>query len=665
MNWFDNAVVYHIYPFGYVGRNDKVAKGDNPILRVIEHIPAIKAMGFNTIYFGPVFDSTRHGYDTADYTKLDPRLGTNADFAQVCKELKAAGIRIVLDGVFNHVGRDFWAFKDVREKKFSSQYKDWFHIRDGNSGANDGFFYEGWEGHYDLVKLNQFNPAVKQHIFDAITGWYNEFGIDGLRLDVAYCLELDFLRELRRHCKGLKPDFWLMGETLHGDYNKWFNPEMLDSVTNYQCYKGLFSSFNDLNMFEIAHSINRMEGLYGDRGKQLYIFVDNHDVSRIASGLKNEKHLAGVYTMMFTMPGVPGVYYGSEFGMKADKSQGDDALRPEFILKDYVGDAAPSVPLTDIISRLAKAHATLKPLYAGNYKQVVLNNQYYAYVRECDGEKVYALINASGNAQGFHLGGSGNYTDALGSGVHDISREVVVPAFGSMVLYVGNDALGVPSKPVEAPKPVEPPKTDEVKTTPSAKAATPPPEGNKQKPVGASGTPHPTLKGSQTEQNLMSAFAGESQARNKYTYYAGRAKKDGFEDIAKIFLETADNEKEHAKIWFKLMHDGGVPETAQNLLDAANGENDEWTDMYPGFAETAKKEGFNDIAALFKMVGEIEKNHEARYRELLEKVKNNTVFTADSDVAWECMNCGHLHFGKKAVEICPVCRHPKSYFKKG
>ncbi|MCL2696691.1 MAG: rubrerythrin family protein [Oscillospiraceae bacterium] len=172
------------------------------------------------------------------------------------------------------------------------------------------------------------------------------------------------------------------------------------------------------------------------------------------------------------------------------------------------------------------------------------------------------------------------------------------------------------------------------------------------------------LKGTKTEQNLMTAFAGESQARNKYTYYAGRAKKDGFEDIAKVFLETADNEKEHAKIWFKLLNDGDVPETAQNLLDAASGENEEWMQMYAGFAATAKEEGFHDIAALFEMVGKIEKHHEERYRALLEKVQSGTVFTADSDVTWECMNCGHLHFGKEAVGVCPVCRHPKSYFKR-
>ncbi|MDR2559814.1 MAG: rubrerythrin family protein [Oscillospiraceae bacterium] len=221
---------------------------------------------------------------------------------------------------------------------------------------------------------------------------------------------------------------------------------------------------------------------------------------------------------------------------------------------------------------------------------------------------------------------------------------------------IDNGKLTIEQEPL---KPAEPPKPVEIQAAPSALAAALPPQENKQEEKKAA-----VLKGSKTEENLKTAFAGESQARNKYTYYAGQAKKDGFEEIAKIFLDTADNEKEHAKLWFKLLHDGKVPGTAQNLLDAASGEHEEWTLMYKEFAVTAKEEGFSDIAAMFEMVGEIEKHHEERYRGLLEKVKNSTVFTADSDVTWECMNCGHLHFGNKAAEICPVCKHPKSYFKK-
>ncbi|MFR4008766.1 MAG: rubrerythrin [Christensenellales bacterium] len=170
------------------------------------------------------------------------------------------------------------------------------------------------------------------------------------------------------------------------------------------------------------------------------------------------------------------------------------------------------------------------------------------------------------------------------------------------------------------------------------------------------------LKGSKTEANLMAAFAGESQARNKYTYYASKAKKDGYEQIAGLFMETAENEKEHAKIWFKLLHDG-MPDTIANLKDAAAGENYEWTDMYAEFAKTAKEEGFDKIAYLFEMVGKIEKEHEERYLKLLENIEKNTVFVRDGEVYWKCRNCGHIHKGSQAPEVCPVCDHPKSFFE--
>ena len=171
------------------------------------------------------------------------------------------------------------------------------------------------------------------------------------------------------------------------------------------------------------------------------------------------------------------------------------------------------------------------------------------------------------------------------------------------------------------------------------------------------------LKGSQTEKNLMAAFAGESQARNKYTYYASQAKKDGYNQIAQIFEETASNEKEHAKIWFKLLHGDRIPDTMTNLEDAADGENYEWTDMYDGFAKTARAEGFDHIAVLFELVGKIEKEHEARYRKLLQNIKDGLVFSRDGDAIWQCANCGHIVIGKKAPEICPVCKHPQSYFQ--
>lgn len=171
------------------------------------------------------------------------------------------------------------------------------------------------------------------------------------------------------------------------------------------------------------------------------------------------------------------------------------------------------------------------------------------------------------------------------------------------------------------------------------------------------------LKGTKTEANLQAAFAGESQARNKYTYYASKAKKDGYQQIAAIFEETANNEKEHAKIWFKLLHDGAIPETPANLEDAAAGENYEWTDMYATFAKEAHEEGFEHIAKLFEMVGAIEKEHEERYRKLLANIEGGLVFSRDGDMIWQCANCGHIHVGQQAPEVCPVCAHPKAYFQ--
>jgi glycosidase len=455
MEWFNKAVVYQIYPIGYCGvqrtnpflpaGND----GEGKILRVIDHIPELRRLGFNAVMFNPLFESTAHGYDTVDFTKVDTRLGTNADFKKVCDALHKNGFRIILDAVFNHVGRDFIYFKDVRDNRLHSRYKDWFHVRDGNSNYNDGFYYEGWEGHYDLVKLDLHNPAVKDYLKEVVSGWVRDYGIDGLRLDVAYCLEPQFLRELRVHCKGLKSDFWLMGETLHGDYNTWMNPEMLDSVTNYECYKGLYSSFNDLNMFEIAYSLGNRQfgpgGLY--KGKQLYCFVDNHDVGRIASVLKEPKHSVALHAMLFTMPGVPGIYYGSEYGITGGKREGDNALRPEFIPGELK-----ETDLTRAIAKLSKTHVELKPLCVGDYRQVVLNNQYFAFARSCDGETVYTLINAGANPQEFLLEVSApnEYKDALSGGMFDISKSIKVPAFSAMVLY--NPDIGV-SQEIQKPEP--------------------------------------------------------------------------------------------------------------------------------------------------------------------------------------------------------------------
>ena len=310
----------------------------------------------------------------------------------MCQNLHDETTKVVSDGVFNHVGRGFWAFEDVLKNRENSPYVNWFGriAFDGNSNYNDGLWYEGWEGNYDLVKLNLRNEDVIQHIFSAIKGWVEEFDIDGLRLDVAYCLDHDFMRRLREFCNQLKPDFFLLGETLHGDYNQIMNDSMLHSVTNYECYKGLHSSFNSMNMFEINHSLLRQFGpeqwtLY--KGKHLLSFVDNHDVTRVASILNNPKHLPLIYAVAFGMPGIPCVYYGSEWGATGKKEEGDPNLRLSYEEPEFN-------ELTEWISKLAEAKKNSKALCYGDFHSVVLTNQQCVFSREWEGEKVFVAINA-------------------------------------------------------------------------------------------------------------------------------------------------------------------------------------------------------------------------------------------------------------------------------
>ena len=428
--WAYESVFYQIYPLGFCGapfENDGNAQ--SRILKVIDWIPHIQRLGANALYFSPIFESDTHGYNTRDYRKIDIRLGTNDDFKHVVNKLHEAGIRVVLDGVFNHVGRGFFAFRDVQEHRQNSRYCSWFHLSfDGNSNYNDGFWYEGWEGNYDLVKLNLQNEEVVQYLLESVDMWIREFGIDGLRLDVAYCLDHNFVRRLRSFCDSKKEDFFLVGEMLHGDYKVLVNDEMLHSATNYECYKGLYSSFNSMNMFEINHSLLRQFGpenwtLY--RGKHLLSFVDNHDVTRIASILSNEKHLPLIYALLFGMPGIPCVYYGSEWGTKADKSQGDPALRPCFAEPQWT-------ELTDWISRLAKAKKESRALNYGEFRSVVLTNKQCIFERKTDGERVLVAINADENAYTAHFdAGCGLAVDLISGETHDFGGGSELPAYSA------------------------------------------------------------------------------------------------------------------------------------------------------------------------------------------------------------------------------------------
>jgi cyclomaltodextrinase / maltogenic alpha-amylase / neopullulanase len=398
--WWHDAAFYHIYPLGLSGAPYKNDFGKPIVDRfgaLYPWLDEMQRLGSNALYLGPVFQSISHGYDTVDYYQVDRRLGDNASFARFAQIVHDRSIKLVLDGVFNHVGRDFWAFKDVLANGERSAYKDWFHnLRfDGKSPLGDPFTYEGWQSHYSLVKLNLAHPHVRDHLFDAVGMWMDRFGIDGLRMDAADCITFDFLKALRRFTKSRRSDFWLMGEVTHGDYKQWVNPETLDSVTNYECYKGLYSSLVESNYYEIAYGLNRQfgpEGIY--RGLQLYNFVDNHDVDRVASKFKDPALLYPLYLLLFTMPGIPSVYYGSEFGIKAVKEQWSDApLRPALDLRALENNS-PQPELPDTIRRLAEIREQSSALLSGDYCELLVSHQQLAFTRQTEDEAVVVVLNS-------------------------------------------------------------------------------------------------------------------------------------------------------------------------------------------------------------------------------------------------------------------------------
>lgn len=416
MNWYNEAIFYHIYPLGLTGApktNDYSAPVSrlNTLLPWIDHI---KEIGCTALYIGPLFESVGHGYETTDYKKLDSRLGTNEDlknFVAVCHE---KGIKVIFDGVFNHTGRDFFAFKDIQQNREHSRYLNWYcNINfGGNNEYDDGFSYENWGGYNLLVKLNQRNPEVQNYICDVIRFWVSEFDVDGIRLDAADVLDFDFMRALRRTAAEVKEDFWLMGEVIHGDYSRWVNGETLHSVTNYALHKALYSGHNDHNYFEIAHTVKYLLNM---GNLDLYNFVDNHDVERIYTKLSNKAHFAPVHVLLYTLPGIPSIYYGSEFGIEGKKEKfSDDSLRPALNLKDYA-DATTTNPNTALIAALGKVRQHTPALSYGSYAELQLTNRQFAFARDLDGVRVIVTVNNDDNAAGMNLpaGNCAEYVGAL------------------------------------------------------------------------------------------------------------------------------------------------------------------------------------------------------------------------------------------------------------
>ncbi len=445
VDWAPDAIFYHVYPLGLCGAPPRNEFGAPPVERLDKltgWFGHIRRLGCNALYLGPVFESTAHGYDTADYWHLDRRLGTDETLRRFVAASHEAGIRVVLDGVFNHVGRDFWAFRDVQANGRNSPYHDWFAgLRfDGRSPFGDPFAYEGWHGHFDLVKLNLSNPDVRGHLFEAVESWIRDFGIDGLRLDAADVVDLDFQRALAALCRGTKPDFWLFGEVVHGDYRRWANPQTLDSVTNYEAYKGLYSSLADRNYFEIAYALNRQFGPGGMyAGLPLYNFVDNHDQDRVASRLDEKRLLYPLHLLLFTMPGVPSIYYGSEWGLEGRRTPGDDSpVRPALDLE--AGPSRGAEPaLSAAIERLAAVRSESTALRRGTYRQLHVSHEQLGFAREANGEAVAVLLNAADRAIDMTVPAprDGEWRDLLNGGSFRTAGDVLradVPASWGRIL---------------------------------------------------------------------------------------------------------------------------------------------------------------------------------------------------------------------------------------
>ena len=500
MAWYDEAVFYHIYPLGLTGAPRQNDYGE-PVHRLNTLLPWIghvKKLGFTAMYIGPLFQSVGHGYETTDYCLLDSRLGTNEDLTAFVEACHEAGLKVIFDGVFNHTGRDFFAFKDLQARRENSPYCDWYCNVNfwGNNEYNDGFSYANWGGYNLLVKLNQRNPDVRDYICDVIRFWVSEFDVDGIRLDAADVLDFEFMKALRRTADEVKPDFWLMGEVIHGDYSRWANENTLHSVTNYTLHKALYSGHNDHNYFEIAHTVQRTNGMVPARIK-LYNFVDNHDVERIHTKLMNKAHFLPVHILLYTLPGIPSVYYGSEFGIDGRKEHGsDDSLRPYIDLNEHLGDYGDN-PCTRLIADLGRIHRKWKQdLVHGDFRQLCLTNQQYAYARgrlivavnNSDGE---AWINTEASAPAYVGLLSGRRVESGGGRLN-----VCLPGCGGDIFAPddGSAEAVVPEAPRAAcvpPKPEknEPPKAPQKETIREKKPAPSGPAEARPEPTGAGSEP--------------------------------------------------------------------------------------------------------------------------------------------------------------------------------
>ncbi len=404
--WMSDAFFYHVYPLGLCGapdKNDHALPAQNRLNVIQEWIPHIKTLGANAVYLGPLFESLSHGYDTTDYYTVDRRLGTNEALRDLINKFHESEIRVILDGVFNHVGRDFPKFRELTAEGEGSSAKNWFRSINfkNNNIYNDGFSYKSWGTEdIELVELNLENPEVVSHLLSGVKKWILGFDIDGIRVDAADCLDIEFIQQLRKHVRSLKDDFLLLGEVVHSEeYKKRMGIDKLDTVTNYEIYKGLYSSHNDKNYFEIAHSLNRLFGEHGLlKGSLPYNFLDNHDVSRIMSMIKQKEHIYPLHILLFTIPGIPSIYYGSEWGIQGIRKNDDKAVRPYINLSDMKDN-----DLSRFIASLAAARKGSPSLKAGDYRQVFVSSEVFAFMRRLGSEISVVVVNQSSGQKNVEL----------------------------------------------------------------------------------------------------------------------------------------------------------------------------------------------------------------------------------------------------------------------
>ena len=385
-NWLYNAFIYHIYPIGFFG-TAKLLKDthgvSSTLLQLRNYYNYFIEMGVNVIQFGPLFISSSHGYDTIDYFNIDPRFGTNKDFKTIVRELHEIGIRVIIDGVFNHVSREFFAFQDLLEKKENSSYKNWFYLDfNSHSKRGDPFNYNDWEGHSELVKLNVENQELKEYLFKAITYWMQECEIDGWRLDVSYLLPQQFLRDLRKVCKQVNPESILIGEMIHGIYSQWVGEHLLDSGTSYQIHKSIWSAIKSKNMHELKNVVDYNFNMNMGKVKDLYLmnFLGNHDTDRIASVLSNDD-LIPAFLILFTLNGYPKIYYGDEYGMTGKKTKhSDDEVRKHMLDVDQI-NSTQNVDLLSNIKKFVKLRKSNEILKHGDINSFYADKDCYAFAR--------------------------------------------------------------------------------------------------------------------------------------------------------------------------------------------------------------------------------------------------------------------------------------------